>query len=201
MLTAVEFWATLNPWPHHRDLSRRSAGPGSLKLHACDPSTNTAPSTPPELVTNLAASRPRPKSRPVSITWIPFLLAPVVVDHRPLQCLGRRSPARFRHTHPPLLVRAPPRASPCLARSTSVSRVPRACSTAFPRLKPTPGVPDLANSGELEPHAAAELCSGDSAAAFRAPTDPSRQISSQRLRLDRDLVYPEPSDPDPAVLI
>jgi len=138
LLTAIEFWATLNPWPHHRDLSRRSAGPGSLKLHACDPSTNTAPSTPPELVTNLAASRPRPKSRPVSITWIPFLLAPVVVDHRPLQCLERRSPARFRHTHPPLLVRAPPRASPCLARSTSVSRVPRACSTAFPRLKRAP---------------------------------------------------------------
>jgi hypothetical protein len=27
--------------------------------------------------------------------------------------------------------------------------MPRACSTAYPRLKPTPGVPDLANSGEL----------------------------------------------------
>ena len=102
---------------------------------------------------------------------------------------------------PPSPSRNPVRAPSHLPVASSALRTPRRCSTAFPRLKPTPGVPDLANSGEPEPHAAAELCSGDSAAAFRAPTDPSRQISSQRLRLDRDLVYPEPSDPDPAVQI
>jgi len=102
---------------------------------------------------------------------------------------------------PPSPSRNPVRAPSHLPVASSALRMPRRCSTALPRLKATPGVPDLANSGEPEPHAAAELCSGDSAAAFRAPTDPSRQISSQRLRLDRDLVYPEPSDPDPAVQI
>ena len=66
------------------------------------------------------------------------------------------------------------------------------------RVEIEPGKPRIA---ALRRARAARRRSGDSAAAFHAPTGPSRQISPQRLRLDRDLVYPEPSDLDPTIQI
>ena len=66
------------------------------------------------------------------------------------------------------------------------------------RVEIEPGKPRIA---ALRQARAARRRSGDSAAAFHAPTGPSRQISPQRLRLDRDLVYPEPSDLDPTIQI
>ena len=79
--------------------------------------------------------------------------------------------------------------------------MPRRSPQTQKRVDLTPGRPDLAKSGEFSAAPPRNRAAGDVPPPPRAQIDPSRQISSQRLRLDRDLVYPEPSDPDPAVQI
>ena len=69
------------------------------------------------------------------------------------------------------------------------------------RVDLTPGRPDLAKSGEFPAAPPRNRAAGDVPPPPRAQINPSRQISSQRLRLDRDPVYPEPSDPNPAIQI
>ena len=80
-------------------------------------------------------------------------------------------------------------------------RIPLSCPTAKSQLKPTPGVLDLANSGEPGTSAAAGTPTPASRSAARTSKSPVHPIRNRRPRLDRRLIESEPLDLNPTIEI
>jgi hypothetical protein len=75
-------------------------------------------------------------------------------------------------------------------------RMPRWCSTAKSQAKPSPGVPDRPTPASPSAAPPQEATAGDPAPPHPAPFDLSRPIGSERPRLDREPLRPQPSGRD-----